>query len=160
MRFAAQSWSDPTACAALVRWLRQVGFRPKTPQAQRGAKIARVMRDTQVNSPASLTMSICQTCVVRPMCTRRAVPVTQPLVAARMGVGVDVQAYAAVAFGAGVERADGAPRFGQHHVDIAVQQAIGLEGGAVLKRTAPHGAGAYHGTRWAGHHRPFTFLFL
>lgn len=42
-----------------------------------------VMRDTQVSSPASFTMSICHTCVVRPMCTGRAVPVTQPLVAAR-----------------------------------------------------------------------------
>ena len=41
-----------------------------------------VMRETQVSSPASLTMSICHTCVVRPMCTARAVPVTQPLLAA------------------------------------------------------------------------------
>jgi hypothetical protein len=28
-----------------------------------------VMRDAQVISPASLTMSICQTWVLRPMCT-------------------------------------------------------------------------------------------
>jgi len=31
-----------------------------------GATIAIVMRDTQLGSPASLTMSICQTCVERP----------------------------------------------------------------------------------------------
>ena len=42
-----------------------------------------VMRDTQVSSPASLARSICQTWVLRPMCTGRAVPVTQPLVAPR-----------------------------------------------------------------------------
>ena len=41
-----------------------------------------VMRDAQVISPASLTMSICQTWVLRPMCTGRVVPVTQPLVVA------------------------------------------------------------------------------
>ena len=40
-----------------------------------------VMRDTQVNSPASLCISICQTCVLLPMWTGRAVPVTQPEVA-------------------------------------------------------------------------------
>ena len=39
-----------------------------------------VIRDTQVNSPASLRISICQTCVVRPMCSGRVMPVTQPLV--------------------------------------------------------------------------------
>lgn len=48
-----------------------------------GAKMAIVMRDTQLGSPASLTMSICQTCVVRPRCTGRAVPVTQPLLTPR-----------------------------------------------------------------------------
>ena len=32
-------------------------------------KMASVMRETQHISPASLLMSICQTCVVRPMCT-------------------------------------------------------------------------------------------
>ena len=42
-----------------------------------------VMRETQVSCPSSFTMSICQTWVVLPMCTGRAVPVTQPLVAAR-----------------------------------------------------------------------------
>lgn len=42
-----------------------------------------VMRDTQVSSPSSFTMSICQTWVVRPTCTARAVPVTQPLFTAR-----------------------------------------------------------------------------
>ncbi len=40
-----------------------------------------VMRDTQVSSPASLVSSICQTWVLRPMCTGRVIPVTQPLVA-------------------------------------------------------------------------------
>ena len=48
-----------------------------------GARIAIVSRDTQVSSPASLCISMCHTCVVRPMCTGRAVPVTQPLVAER-----------------------------------------------------------------------------
>ena len=62
-----------------------------------------VMRDTQVSSPASFTMSICHTCVVRPMCTGRAVPVTQPLVAARMWLA-----------------------FGQHHAHAAVEQTKGL----------------------------------
>jgi len=50
---------------------------------QRGSSIAIVIREVQVASPASLTMSICQTCVRRPMCRGRAVPVTQPLVADR-----------------------------------------------------------------------------
>ena len=43
-----------------------------------------VMRDTQVSSPASFVSSICQTCVLRPRCTGRAVPMTQPLVTERM----------------------------------------------------------------------------
>jgi len=46
-----------------------------------GANTAIVIRDTQVISPASFVMSICHTCVVRPMCTGRVMPVTQPLVA-------------------------------------------------------------------------------
>ena len=40
-----------------------------------------VKRETEVISPTSLAISICHTCVVRPMCTGRAVPVTHPLVA-------------------------------------------------------------------------------
>ena len=48
-----------------------------------GARMAIVRREMQVISPASFTISICHTCVVRPRCTGRAVPVTQPLVAAR-----------------------------------------------------------------------------
>ena len=39
------------------------------------------MRDTQVISPASLCMSICQTWVLRPRWTGRVMPVTQPVVA-------------------------------------------------------------------------------
>ena len=41
-----------------------------------GAITAMVRRDTQVGRPWSSCMSICHTCVVRPMCTGRAVPVT------------------------------------------------------------------------------------
>ena len=52
--------------------------------AQRGASTAIVMRDTQVSSPSSLCRSMCHTCVVRPMCTGRVMPVTQPLVAPLM----------------------------------------------------------------------------
>ena len=44
-----------------------------------GARIAIVMREMQVLSPASLISSIAQTCVLRPMCTGRVMPVTQPL---------------------------------------------------------------------------------
>ena len=51
---------------------------------QRGCSTAIVMRETQVSSPASLVRSIYQTCVVRPRCTGRAVPITQPLVTERM----------------------------------------------------------------------------
>src|SRR5205085_9521591 len=51
--------------------------------ALRSVKTAIVMRETQVSSPASLVMSICHTCVVRPRCTGRAVPVTQPVMAER-----------------------------------------------------------------------------
>lgn len=43
---------------------------------------ASVRRDTQVRSPASLRRSICHTCVLRPRCTGRATPVTQPCVVA------------------------------------------------------------------------------
>jgi len=57
---------------------------PGSVQPACGASTAMVMRETQVRSPASLCMSICQTCVVRPRCTGRAVPVTQPEVTARM----------------------------------------------------------------------------
>ena len=43
-----------------------------------GAKIAIVIRETQLILPASFRNSICHTCVVRPRCIGRAVPVTQP----------------------------------------------------------------------------------
>ena len=48
--------------------------------AYRGASIAIVIRETQVSSPASLVNSMAQTWVLRPMCTGRVVPMTQPLV--------------------------------------------------------------------------------
>ena len=50
-----------------------------------GARIAIVMREMQVLSPASLGSSIAQTWVLRPMCTGRVMPVTQPL-----GAPIDV----------------------------------------------------------------------
>src|SRR6218665_19734 len=45
--------------------------------------MAMVRRETQISSSASLTRSICQTWVLRPRCTGRAWPVTQPLRAER-----------------------------------------------------------------------------
>ena len=43
-----------------------------------------VMRETHVSWPASFTRSICQTCVVRPMCIGLAIPLTQPSLTLRM----------------------------------------------------------------------------
>ena len=53
-------------------------------RAQRGSRMAMVMREVQVSSPASLCNSICHTWVLRPRCTGRAMPVTQPLDVALM----------------------------------------------------------------------------
>ena len=44
-----------------------------------GANTDNVNLDTQLVRPWSSVMSICQTCVPRPMCTGRAIPFTQPL---------------------------------------------------------------------------------
>jgi hypothetical protein len=49
-----------------------------------GANTDKVKRDTQLMRPWSSRMSICQTCVLRPMCTGLAMPLTQPSATPRM----------------------------------------------------------------------------
>jgi hypothetical protein len=96
-----------------------------------GARMAMVMRDTQVSWPFSLRMSICHTCVVRPRWMGLAMPSTQPFTRTADVVGVDVQADGAVAGGRGERRAARAQRFGQHHRHPAVQDAGRLLGASI-----------------------------
>ena len=88
------------------------------------------MRDMQVNSPASLRSSICQTCVLRPRCKGRAVPVTQPWLVPLRWLAL-ISSPTSVAFWHAENRAARAQRFGQHHRHPAMQQAVGLHGAAV-----------------------------
>ena len=132
---AAASAAGPRARATASRGMRSAKRRACGAvhcAAPAGSAItASVRRETHTSLPRSSSMRISHTCVWRPTCSGRAVPVTRPsrtprtwLALISMPTQPSPSPHAQHAGGT----ADG---FGQQHRGAAVQQAIGLVGARV-----------------------------